>query len=237
MQTLRNSLHDLLCKNRDQFHPVVKFDAALEKIIALNFTEKNEALKQIDLHNIQQFSDYITDELTSNHATFGFGGYDEIRVLYKRSSLFDEGDTEEPRRLHLGIDIWGNEGTEVFAPLDGVVHSYAFNNNYGDYGATIILSHCIDGFEFFTLYGHLSLADIQNLKEGQQIKHGQKFSHFGQPAENGQWPPHLHFQIIKNLSGYHGDYPGVCKLSERESYLANCPDPDIILNLGSFVSG
>jgi hypothetical protein len=28
-----------------------------------------------------------------------------------------------------------------------------------------------------------------------------------------------------------GDYPGVCKPSESEAYLTNCPDADIILNL------
>lgn len=236
MFTIENSLYNLLIKSRELFQPVVNFDAVRDKIIALDFTEKNQALEKIDLQDIEEFSTYINDELKANHAKFGFGGYDELRVLYKRSSLFDEGDAEEPRLLHLGIDIWGDEGTEIFAPLDGVVYSYAFNNNYGDYGATIILSHHMDGLEFFTLYGHLSLADIQNLKEGQEVKRGQKFAHFGKPAENGQWPPHLHFQIINNLSGCHGDYPGVCKLSEREKYLANCPDPDIILQLGNFVS-
>lgn len=236
MVTIENSLNNLLLKKSDQFYSVTAFDAGRDKIIAFDFTEKNEGLKKIDLQNIEEFSNYITDELKANHAKFGFGGYDELRVLYKRSSLFDEGNAEEPRRLHLGIDIWGDEGTEIFAPLDGFVHSYAFNNKYGDYGATIILSHHIDEVEFFTLYGHLSLADIQNLKEGQEIKRGQKFAHFGKPADNGQWPPHLHFQIIHNLSGYKGDYPGVCKLSEKEKYLANCPDPDIILQLGIFVN-
>jgi hypothetical protein len=28
-----------------------------------------------------------------------------------------------------------------------------------------------------------------------------------------------------------GDYPGVCKYSEREQYLANSPDADIILQM------
>lgn len=236
MFTIENSLLELLRKNRDQFHPVIEFDARHHKIIAFDFTEKNESLKKIDLQNIEEFSNYITAELTANHAKFGFGGYDELRLLYKRSCLFDEGNSEEPRRLHLGIDIWGKEGTEIFAPLDSIVHSYAFNNNYGDYGATIILSHHMDELEFFTLYGHLSLVDIQNLKKGQELKRGQKFAHFGKPADNGQWPPHLHFQVIQNLSGYKGDYPGVCKLSEREKYLANCPDPDIILQLGNSLS-
>jgi hypothetical protein len=26
-----------------------------------------------------------------------------------------------------------------------------------------------------------------------------------------------------------GDYPGVCRYSEKEVYLDNCPDPQIIL--------
>ena len=28
-----------------------------------------------------------------------------------------------------------------------------------------------------------------------------------------------------------GDYPGVCRYSERDKYLANCPNPDLILQL------
>ncbi|MDQ6763533.1 MAG: peptidoglycan DD-metalloendopeptidase family protein [Bacteroidota bacterium] len=230
---IENKLQNLLQKNKDQFHSVIKFDAGHDKIYTFDFTEKNKELEQIDLQNIEEFSHYIIDTLKNHAAKFGFGGYDELRVLYKRSSLFDEGVSEEPRRLHLGIDIWGNEGTEIFAPLDGTVHSYAFNNNYGDYGATIILSHCLEGVYFFTLYGHLSLADIQNIKEGEEIKRGQKFAHFGRPSENGQWPPHLHFQIIYDLPGSKGDYPGVCKLSDREKYLSNCPDPDIILQFNN----
>jgi murein DD-endopeptidase MepM/ murein hydrolase activator NlpD len=84
---------------------------------------------------------------------------------------------------------------------------------------------------FYTLYGHLSLNDIKNLQEGQRIEKGEVFAEFGLPMENGHWPPHLHFQIIIDLENYKGDYPGVCKYSEREKYLANCPDPDLILQM------
>jgi hypothetical protein len=52
----------------------------------------------------------------------------------------------------------------------------------------------------------------------------------GIPAENGGWPPHLHFQCIVDMEGYMGDYPGVCKWSEREQYLRNCPDPIQLLD-------
>ncbi len=63
------------------------------------------------------------------------------------------------------------------------------------------------------------------------VKKGDVIAEFGIPFENGQWPPHLHFQIIKDMQGMKGDYPGVCAFSEREMYLANCPDGDLILGM------
>lgn len=117
------------------------------------------------------------------------------------------------------------------APLNGIVHSFAFNNAFGDYGATIILTHNLDGESFHTLYGHLSLNSLKNLQEGDVVKKGDVIAEFGIPFENGQWPPHLHFQIIKDLRGIKGDYPGVCALSEKEFYVANCPDADLILGM------
>ena len=120
------------------------------------------------------------------------------------------------------------------APLDGIVHSYAFNNAFGDYGTTIILSHQLDGMIFYSLYGHLSLNSITNIQEGDLIKKGDVFAAFGIPYENGHWPPHLHFQLILDLENKKGDYPGVARYSEKEKYLNNCPNPDIILKMMSF---
>ena len=80
-----------------------------------------------------------------------------------------------------------------------MIHSFAFNNNFGDYGATIILLHQLEGFPFYTLYGHLSLDDIAHVKEGKYISRGEVIGHFGKPEENGHWPPHLHFQIINDI--------------------------------------
>ena len=117
------------------------------------------------------------------------------------------------------------------APLDGIVHSFRFNNNDGDYGATIILTHNLNGVSFYTLYGHLSLNSLKNLQEGRRIREGEVFTEFGMRFENGNWPPHLHFQIILDMQEWEGDYPGVCKFSEREQWLNNSPDPDLILQM------
>jgi peptidoglycan LD-endopeptidase LytH len=243
MPLREKNLYERLKVNTSHFHPVVKFDPRSEKIIPFDFTEKNKELLETDISDTKTFSDYINNLLQKQNATFGFGGYNELRTLYKRSDLFDknisdndsEQPGEEPRRLHLGIDIWGKEGTEVFAPWGGMVHSFAFNNNFGDYGATIILLHQLEGLPFFTLYGHLSLADLESIREGSYVSRGQLFAHFGNTEENGHWPPHLHFQVINDITPYKGDYPGVCKFSEKKKYLSNCPDPDLILDLRKYI--
>ena len=229
--------NDIFLKHQVDFHPVVRFNSETDKLLELDFTESNTELNVEILNDTNRFSDYICDKLKAAGALYGIGGYNEHRTVYSRSKMFDSHKPgEEPRRLHLGVDIWGHHNSAIFAPMDGLVYNFAFNNDYGDYGATIILSHQLEGLTFHTLYGHLSLNDIKNLELGQRITKGELFAEFGMPIENGHWPPHLHFQIIIDMEGYEADYPGVCALSERDKYLANCPDPDLILQLNRYIS-
>ena len=227
-----SELENALIKNRADFHPVINFNAATEKLFHFDFTDNNKILGASEIADTNHFTGYINRTLQANGAKFGIGGYKENRTLYRRSELFAG---EEARSLHLGVDIWGPAGTPVYAALGGMVHSFAYNDKFGDYGATIILLHQLETIAFHTLYGHLSLADISTLSEGAYINRGQVIGHFGEPAENGNWPPHLHFQIIHNLYLKEGDYPGVCTLSQAETYQANCPDADLILNMMKYV--
>jgi murein DD-endopeptidase MepM/ murein hydrolase activator NlpD len=222
--------------NREKFHPVVEFDPARDRLKKFDFTEANPLLTAELLGDTIRFMDHINQELEQAGARYGIGGYDEHRTIYSRSGLFGQKTEEEPRRLHLGIDIWGKPYSKVMAPLDGIVHSFGFNNGFGDYGTTIILVHQLDGIIFHTLYGHLSLSSISNMSEGDRIGAGDVLAGFGIPAENGSWPPHLHFQVILDMKGLKGDYPGVCRFSEREQYLANSPDPDLILKMMKYAS-
>lgn len=235
MNYLRSTLYERLKAHSHTFHPVVDFNPSKEKLTSFDFTEGGVDFSETDFTSTENFSSDVNKKLKKAKAKYGIGGYNEFRSLYGRSKVFDPMDNDEPRRLHLGTDIWGEAGTEVYAPLGGMVHSFANNNNYGDYGATIILLHQLDTIPFYTLYGHLSLNDISKVIEGQYINRGQVIGHFGTPVENGNWPPHLHFQIIDNIELYEGDYPGVCKLSEQNKYLSNCPDPDAILNMMQYV--
>jgi murein DD-endopeptidase MepM/ murein hydrolase activator NlpD len=216
-------------------HPVVPFNPAKDKLVLFDFSRNNKELPADITGNTDLFSEYVDKKLEEADASYGIGGYNEMRNFYDRSEVFNDDGTGEPRRLHLGMDIWGSAGTTVYAPLEATVHSFAFNDNYGDYGATLILQHELEGVIFHTLYGHLSLHSIQDKREGDTIEKGSWIAAFGEAHENGNWPPHLHFQIILNMQGLKGDYPGVCKLSEREKYLANSPDPDLILRMLRFV--
>jgi len=150
-------------------------------------------------------------------------------MVYRRSRHFD-GDGE-PRSIHLGIDIWLEAYTPVYTPLDAKVHSFANNDNFGDYGATIILQHELEGIPFYTLYGHLSLASLSDLKEGKSYKAGDKIAEIGADPENGHWPPHLHFQLITDMLDKKGDFYGVAPPSEKEAYAKLCPDPNLLLNI------
>ena len=103
----------------------------------MDFTKNNKDLSEELVDDTQRFSNYLNQQLRSANAKFGIGGYGEYRELYNRSKVFESAPGEEPRRLHLGIDIWGKHYTAVMSPLDGIVHSFAFNNRFGDYGATL----------------------------------------------------------------------------------------------------
>ena len=212
------------------------FNAAKDRLSTLDFTQSNKELTPEILGNEHVFSKYIEQTLQMANSRYGIGGYGEHRTIYSISPHFDgKQPNEEPRRLHLGVDVWGVAGTPVYAFMGGMVHSFAFNDQFGDYGATLILLHQLDGAPFYTLYGHLSLRDIQGLSAGQYVSIGQTIAHFGELHENGHWPPHLHFQIILDMELKEGDYPGVCKYSEKNKYLANCPDPDLILQLNRYL--
>lgn len=226
-------------KYAGDFHPVLDFNPATERIGSIDLSKNNPAFSEKIFSDLEQFQHFIDERRTGYK--FVSGGYLEERSMYKRSKLFSNNlrtlatDIDEPRSIHLGVDIWGNAGTKIYAPIGGMIESFAYNNNFGDYGATIILQHQLETINFYTLYGHLSLKDLENIRLGQFINRGLCLAQLGLPEENGHWPPHLHFQLIFDIENFDGDYPGVCKKSELQHYKRNCPDPDAVLRLNRFL--
>ncbi|MFC6095295.1 peptidoglycan DD-metalloendopeptidase family protein [Flavobacterium qiangtangense] len=213
-------------ENVKVIEPTISYD----NYVTIDLSDKNPDLNKELLADAEKFEIYIEDYLQKNNALVAFGGYNEVRNLYKRSTIFNGEDFDE-RNIHIGLDLWTKEGTEVTAALNGNVHSFNFNNSLGDYGPTIILEHLFEEEKFYTLYGHLSLESISNLQIGDEFKKGEKLGTLGNAEVNGGYSPHLHFQIIKNLDQNSGDYPGVCSKNKLDYYLENCPDPNLLLKI------
>jgi len=216
-----------LLNNAEKINSVVDFNPAADRLYPFDFTVQNHELTDDILGDTAVFSAWASNKLEVSESRYGIGGYNEHRTIYTRSAHFDT--EEEPRRLHLGVDIWGEAGTPVYNFYDGVIHSFRNNDQFGDYGATIIMKYDLGGEILHVLYGHLSLASINGLQEGEFIAGGAQIAALGNQQENGQWPPHLHMQLIYDMEGKRGDYPGVCQLSKSAAYLENCPDPGLIL--------
>jgi len=209
---------------------IIDAEINISDYVPLNLSVSNQELIDAKLETSDDFEQYIFNYLEKNNAKVAFGGYIEGRFLYQRSSIFFNESIPE-RNIHIGLDLWTEAGTQVLAALDGKVHSFKNNEGLGDYGPTIILEHVAENEKFYTLYGHLSLESIENLKIGDYFKKGDQIATLGESSVNGDYAPHVHFQIIHNIENYWGDYPGVCTAKDLNFYIENCPDPNLLLKI------
>ena len=178
------------------------------------------------------FSLKIQQLQANNPDTLLAGGYREPRPVYSTDAFkIESNNGPEYRTYHLGMDFWLKENTPVHAIYDGEIVCCTNNMADKDYGPTIIIKHTISDHHFFyTLYGHLSKESIIGIQKGAKIKNGERIAFIGDKNENGNWPPHLHFQIILDLLGYENNFPGVCSPSQLALWSSLCPDPEIFFN-------
>lgn len=192
-----------------------------QSALLLDLRGSNPALAGVQVENAQAFGQWIDEQVSAAHCAWALDGYGEDRALYAMSPLF-RGD-DAPRSVHLGVDFWLPAATPVFAAHAGTVHSLGDNALFGDYGGTVLLEHADIGL--YTLYGHLNPHSLAGLVVGQAVAAGEHMAELGTPEHNVGWPPHLHFQLIRDIDDYRGDFPGVCLRDEADVWLARCPDP------------
>ena len=95
-------------------------------------------------------------------------------------------ETEVVSANHQGIDIGANEGTPIYASMDGVV---TVSSEEGEYGKHIDITNG----DVLTRYAHCSKLLV---KEGDKVKQGDKIAEVG--STGNSTGPHLHFEIRRD---------------------------------------
>jgi murein DD-endopeptidase MepM/ murein hydrolase activator NlpD len=175
--------------------------------------------------DVEELGQLIDQAMSEAGTKFSFGRYAEPRDLYSNDN-FANGGSDETRTIHMGIDVFCAAGTPVYTPLDATVAHLANNDQELDYGPVVILRHqdTADAV-FFSLYGHLGVDVLDQLLVGQSVVAGEQIATVGEPPTNGNWPPHLHFQLINNLLNLGVDFPGVALRSRQDFWLDLSPSP------------
>ena len=216
------------------FAPVIHADLRTEPSLVLDLSIGSPLVStESDENGEPLLTARLDAAMREARVAVAIGRYDEPRLLYS-SALFGTPSSPfvERRTIHLGLDLFADAGTPVFAPLRGTVHAFADNRAPLDYGPVIILRHDIpDGEPFFTLYGHLSRESLEGLEVGRVIERGERFAWFGAADVNGGWTPHLHLQVFTDLLDVGTDVPGVALASQREVWASICPDPNLLVGV------
>ncbi|MBV6522585.1 MAG: Acetylornithine/succinyldiaminopimelate aminotransferase [Gemmatimonadaceae bacterium] len=228
------AVREWLVRNRQSFQPIAPIALDGPDVQMLDLSVGSTELGPDDeWQEPARLSSAIFSRLRDRGAVAAVGRYDEVRALYTSDVFQTNGnDGPEYRAIHLGVDVFMPAGTAVYAPLAGRIHSLRDNAKSLDYGPTVILEHAVaPSLTFHTLYGHLSRASLCSLAVGDAVPAGGRLGEIGELTENGGWPPHLHFQIVCDLFGNVGDFPGVARDRERDVWLSASPDPSLILPL------
>ena len=102
--------------------------------------------------------------------------------------------TEVVSANHQGIDIGANEGTPIYAAMEGTV---TLASEEGEYGKHLDITNG----DVLTRYAHCSKLLV---KEGQKVKQGDKIAEVGSTGKSTG--PHLHFEIRRDNRTINPEY-------------------------------
>ena len=216
-------LAELIERHRHRFVPMFDPQLTAANTIHIDLSTSNREFDGLDKAGWDRA---IENRIADAGAIAAVGGYLEKRSVYENTPNF-RGD--EDRTVHIGVDVFMPAGTLVHAPLAGEVYCFANRQVEGDYGPVILLRHELEGIAFHSLYGHLTESSLDGLNPGMAIDAGAPIARIGDRPRNGDWSPHLHFQLIHELQGLDDDYPGVARAADLDFYRLNCPDPGALI--------
>lgn len=198
----------------------------------------------IDSHYIGNYSNYLNSEKLgikistdcNKDKCLYVGGYGESRPLYTTDAFQIQTNTGmEYRTVHMGVDFWADAKTPISSIENGVVVVAFDNDYYKDYGPTIIIRHDVDGFYYYSLYGHLSRESLIKTKVGDEVVRGQMIATLGSYDENGGWGPHLHFQILLDMLGQENNFYGVSSPRLWNVFKGICPNPNLLFKIPELI--
>ena len=128
-------------------------------------------------------------------ATCSYGGWFE-----DRSTLWIGHYMQPNMAFHLGLDFNVPAHSRVHSPTSAkVVETWHDGDTHGGWGGRIILEIKP---KFHLVLAHLGKFAV---RVGQSVDPGQVLGNIGIPANNGNWFPHLHAQLVRgSLDGIDG---------------------------------
>ncbi len=160
--------------------------------ILQNLRADLEKVKQKIGTNSETALSVPSSEISEN--VFGIFSFPLKKSMKIDATFHDPAYKEAFGMDHDGVDFFASQGTEIYAPLDGIVKK-TVNNGYGY--SYLVIDH---GHDLYTLYGHLSSILVN---EGQSVKQGDLIGKTGgTPGTPGAGyftaGPHLHFGVFTN---------------------------------------
>jgi 4-aminobutyrate aminotransferase-like enzyme/Ser/Thr protein kinase RdoA (MazF antagonist) len=234
------ALVDWLEGKAGTFSHIVDFDLSLDPVLLLDLSVGGRHLGESDVRkDPERMMRHIKGCAADSDKSIAIGKYDEVRGIYHEPAFcFESNDGPDWRSLHLGVDLFLEEGSPVYAPIAGRVAGHKCEGESGGYGSVLLLEHEIgqSGALFYTLYGHLGSDVLDVHAAGDVLDSGDLIGHVGRVDENGGWPPHLHFQIVADHLGRGPAFPGVARADQREIWTDLSPDPNLILGVPGGIS-
>ncbi|KOF17212.1 4-aminobutyrate aminotransferase [Ensifer adhaerens] len=223
-------------QNAHHFSAIVKPAVAKPQVAVFDFSVSSSEAAQWAVLDARGAEARIAARIREQNADFGIGLYGEDRAIYQ-GEAYETTTPGERRSIHLGVDIFAPVLEPVHAPFAGKVAFLHDDAVAFGFGPTVLLEHATDdGDVFWTLYGHLSCDSMARLTIGQHVGTGERFATLGAAEENGNWAPHLHFQLVTDHLGLEGRMFGVGVRDQWQVWREVSPDPSVVLGLSVPVS-
>lgn len=164
-----------------QIQNIVENQVTNNQVGGIGGAKTNETVEVVSTKTVKKTQMEIDAEYIKKNYSFKIPLKGTITSRYGKRE-----ETEIVSANHQGIDIGVNEGTAIYAAMEGTV---TVASSEGDFGKHVEITNG----DVMTRYAHCSKIIV---KQGDKIKQGQKIAEVGQTGN--ATGPHLHFEIRRN---------------------------------------